>query len=191
MGSLKELPLPCPGSSICSSSRVASFTYKGRTVDVKQVGRELGVRYVLEGSVRAVARQVRITVRLIDATTGVHLWAHRFDGALEDVFSVEDEVAASVVGAIAPKLEQVEIERIKQKPPKSLDAYDCYSVGWPPSTAIPRRRSRRRSICSTKPLRSIPITPAPMVWRAGVMRAGKRIVGPRIRTGKPGRPRDW
>jgi TolB-like protein len=107
-------------------SRNSSFTYKGHAVDVKQVGRELGVRYVLEGSVRKAANRVRITAQLIDATTGAHLWADRFDGALEDIFELQDQVTERVVGAIAPKLEQAEIERAKRKPTESLDAYDCY-----------------------------------------------------------------
>ena len=110
-------------------ARNSSFTYKGRAVDVKQVGRELGVRYVLEGSVRKAANRVRITGQLIDASTGAHLWADRFDGALEDIFDLQDQVTASVVGAIAPKLEQAEIERAKRKPTESLDAYDYYLRG--------------------------------------------------------------
>jgi TolB-like protein/tetratricopeptide (TPR) repeat protein len=107
-------------------ARNSSFTYKGRSVDVKQVGRELGVRYVLEGGVRKVANRVRITGQLIDAATGVHLWADRFEGSLEDIFDLQDQVTASVVGVIAPKLEQAEIERAKRKPTESLDAYDYY-----------------------------------------------------------------
>jgi len=107
-------------------SRNSSFTYKGRAVDVKQVGRELGVRYVLEGSVRKAASRVRITAQLIDATTGAHLWADRFDGALENIFELQDQVTERVVGAIAPKLEQAEIARASRKPTGSLDAYDCY-----------------------------------------------------------------
>ena len=110
-------------------ARNSSFTYKGRAVDVKQVGRELGVRYVLEGSVRKAANRVRITGQLIDASTGAHLWADRFDGGLEDIFDLQDQVTASVVGAIAPKLEQAEIERAKRKPTESLDAYDYYLRG--------------------------------------------------------------
>jgi adenylate cyclase len=98
-------------------------------VDVKQVGRELGVRYVLEGSVRKAANRVRITGQLVDAVTGAHLWADRFDGGLEDIFDLQDHVTASVVGAIAPKLEQAEIERAKRKPTESLDAYDYYLRG--------------------------------------------------------------
>jgi len=110
-------------------SRNSSFTYKGHAVDVKQVCRELGVRYVLEGSVRKAANRVRITAQLIDAASGVHLWADRFDGALEDIFELQDQVTERVVGAIAPKLEQAEIERAKRKPTGSLDAYDYYLRG--------------------------------------------------------------
>jgi tetratricopeptide (TPR) repeat protein len=98
-------------------------------VDVKQVGRELGVRYILEGSVRKAGGRVRITGQLIDTSTGVHLWAERFDGALEDIFDLQDQVTASVVGAIAPRLEQAEIERTRRKPTGNLDAYDYYLRG--------------------------------------------------------------
>jgi TolB-like protein/class 3 adenylate cyclase/tetratricopeptide (TPR) repeat protein len=110
-------------------ARNSSFTYKGRAVDVKQVGRELGVRYVLEGSVRKAANRVRITGQLVDAATGAHLWADRFDGGLEDIFDLQDQVTASVVGTIGPKLEQAEIERANRKPTESLDAYDHYLRG--------------------------------------------------------------
>ena len=110
-------------------ARNSSFTYKGKNVDVKQVGRELGVRYVLEGSVRKSANRMRITGQLIDTSTGAHLWADRFDGELEDVFELQDQVTAKVVGAIAPKLEQAEMERAKRKPTESLDAYDFYLRG--------------------------------------------------------------
>jgi len=110
-------------------ARNSSFTYKGRTVDVKQVGRELGVRYVLEGSIRKAANLVRLTGQLIDASTGAHLSADRFDGDIEDIFDLQDRMTASVVGAIAPKLEQAEIERAKRKPTESLDAYDYFLRG--------------------------------------------------------------
>jgi tetratricopeptide (TPR) repeat protein len=98
-------------------------------VDVKQVGRELGVRYVLEGSVRKSANRVRISAQLIDASTGVHLWADRFESALDDVFDLQDQVTASVVSAIAPKLEQAETARATRKPTESLDAYDYFLRG--------------------------------------------------------------
>ena len=110
-------------------ARNSSFTYKGRAVDVKQVGRELGVRYVLEGSVRKAANRVRVTGQLIDVSTGTHLWGDRFEGALEDIFDLQDQVTASVVGAIAPQLEHAEIERAKRKPTESLDAYDFFLRG--------------------------------------------------------------
>jgi TolB-like protein len=110
-------------------ARNSSFTYKGRPIDVKQVGRELAVRYVLEGSVRRAANRIRVTGKLIDASTGAHLWADRFEGALEDIFGLQDRVTESVVGAITPRLEEAEIERTRRKPTKSLDAYDCYLRG--------------------------------------------------------------
>jgi TolB-like protein len=108
-------------------ARNSSFTYRGLAVDVKQVGRELGVRYVLEGSVRKAANRVRITGQLINATTGAHLWAERFEGTLDDIFELQDQVAASVVGAMAPQLERAEIERAQRMPTAS--AYDCYLRG--------------------------------------------------------------
>jgi adenylate cyclase len=110
-------------------ARNSSFTYKGRAVDVKQVGRELGVRYVLEGSIRKAGNRVRITGQLIDASTGAHLWADRFDGGLEDIFDLQDQVTASVVGAVQPKLEQAEIDRSRRKPTDNLDAYDYFLRG--------------------------------------------------------------
>jgi tetratricopeptide (TPR) repeat protein len=96
---------------------------------VNQVGREVGVRYVLEGSMRKAGNKVRITGQLIDTATGAHLWADRFDGGLEDIFDLQDQVTASVIGAISPKLEQAEIERATRKPTESLDAYDYYLRG--------------------------------------------------------------
>jgi TolB-like protein len=110
-------------------ARNSTFTYKGRPVDVKEVGRELGVRYVLEGGVRHAGDRVRITAQLIDASTGAHLWADRFDGGLGDVFDLQDQVTASVVGAIAPRLEQAEIERARRKPTENLSAYDYFLRG--------------------------------------------------------------
>jgi TolB-like protein/class 3 adenylate cyclase len=110
-------------------ARNSSFTYKGRAVDVKQVGRELGVGYVLEGSVRKAANRVRITGQLVDTATGAHLWADRFDGELGDIFDLQDQVTESVVGAIAPAVQKAEIERAKRKPTESLDAYALYLRG--------------------------------------------------------------
>jgi len=110
-------------------ARNSSFAYKGRSPDIRQVGRELGVRYVLEGSVRKAASKIRITSQLIDSGNGAHIWADRLDGALENIFELQDQVTENVVGAIAPQLERAEIERAKQKPTDSLDAYDHYLRG--------------------------------------------------------------
>jgi TolB-like protein/class 3 adenylate cyclase/Tfp pilus assembly protein PilF len=117
-------------------ARNSSFTYKGRAVDIKQVGRELGVRYVLEGSVRKAGTRVRITGQLVDAATGVHLWADRFEGALDDIFLLQDELTRHVVGAIEPELDRAEIERAKRKPPGNVDAVtEIYRglphISWP------------------------------------------------------------
>ena len=105
-------------------ARGSTLTYKGRAVDVKQIGRELGVRYVLEGSVRKAGRDMRLAVQIIDASTGAHVWAERFDRNCEDVFALQDEIAIAAVGAIAPSLRKAEIDRIRRKRPDSLDAYD-------------------------------------------------------------------
>lgn len=105
-------------------ARNSSFTYKGRTVDAKQAGRELGVRYLLEGSVRKVGDRVRITGQLIEAETGRHVWADRFDGWLEDLFELQDRITEAIVGAVEPTLKLAELERMREKPTESLAAYD-------------------------------------------------------------------
>jgi adenylate cyclase len=107
-------------------ARNSSFAYKGKSVDVKQVGRQLGVRYVLEGSVRKAGNRVRITAQLIEAETGAHLWADRFDGSLEDVFDLQDKVATSVAGVIEPALQAAEVRRSASRPTNDLTAYDLY-----------------------------------------------------------------
>jgi TolB-like protein len=107
-------------------ARNSSFTYKGQSVDVKQVGRELGVRYVLEGSVRKGGNRVRITGQLIETETGAHLWADRFDGSLEAVFELQDQVAVSVAGVIESALQRAEIRRSAARPTTDLTAYDFY-----------------------------------------------------------------
>src|SRR5215469_331358 len=107
-------------------ARNSSFAYKGKSPDLRQVGRELGVRYVLEGSLRKAGNRVRIAGQLIDTTTGAHIWAERFDGPLDDIFELQDEVASRVAGAIEPRLRSAEIERARRKPTESLDAYDLY-----------------------------------------------------------------
>jgi TolB-like protein/class 3 adenylate cyclase len=110
-------------------SRNSSFTYKGKAIDIKQVGRDLGVRYILEGSVRKVGSRVRITGQLIDVSSNAHLWADKFDGDFQDIFELQDKVAGSVVGAISPKLEKAEIELSRRKPTENLGAYDYYLRG--------------------------------------------------------------
>jgi len=107
-------------------SRNSSFTYKGKAVDIKQVSRELGVRYVLEGSVRKAGKRIRVTGQLIDASTDTHIWADKFDSDLEDMFDLQDRVTSSVIGAISPELERAEIARSRRKPTESLQAYDYY-----------------------------------------------------------------
>jgi len=107
-------------------ARNSSFTYKGQVIDVKRVGRDLGVRYVLEGAVRKAGDRVRITAQLIDATNGAHLWADRFEGSLEDVFELQDKVAVSVAGVIEPALQAAEAARSAFRPTTDLGAYDCY-----------------------------------------------------------------
>src|SRR5690349_18580063 len=111
-------------------ARNSSCTYKGQAVDVKQVGRELGVRYVLEGSVRKARQRVRITGQLIDALSGTHLWADRFDGSLEDIFELQDKVASSVAGVIEPALQAAETARSANRPATDLPAYDLYLRGY-------------------------------------------------------------
>ena len=110
-------------------ARNSAFTYKGRAVDVREVGRDLGVRYILEGSVRRTGKRVRITGQLVDATTGVHLWGDRFDGTLHDVFELQDRVAGTVAGAIEPRLQRAEIERAQRKATQDLGAYEYFLRG--------------------------------------------------------------
>jgi TolB-like protein len=170
-------------------ARNSSFTYKGRAVDVKQVGRELGVRYVLEGSVRKAANRVRITGQLVDATSGVHLWADRFEGPLDDIFELQDQVAMSVVGAITPTLERAEIERAKRKPTESLDAYDYYLRGM---TNFHRGTpSARQCRCSTRRHSSTRTSPPPMRWRLGAISGARSTAGWRTELKSPRKVRGW
>lgn len=137
-------------------ARNSSFTYQGRAVDVVHVGQELGVGYVLEGSVRKAADRVRITGQLIDAATGAHLWAERYEGTLDDIFELQDRIATNVAGAIAPQVELAEIERAKSKPTASLNSYDCYLRGL-----AHLHRGTRESVDAALPLfhRSIELDP--------------------------------
>jgi adenylate cyclase len=126
-------------------ARNSSFTYKGQATDVKQVGRELGVRYVLEGSVRKAGGRVRITTQLIDAPSGTHLWADRFDGSLDDIFELQDQVASSVAGVIEPALQTAETVRSAGRPTNDLTAYDLYLRAWA-MVCLRRGKSLRRSV---------------------------------------------
>ena len=110
-------------------ARNSSFTYKGRSIDITVVARELGVRYVVEGSVRKAGNRVRITAQLIDATNGNHLWADRFDGSLDDVFDLQDRITEQIVVAVEPEIQARERERARRKPPDSLDAWELMQHG--------------------------------------------------------------
>ena len=131
-------------------ARNSSFTYKGQPVDVKRVGRELGVRYVLEGSVRKAGERVRIGAKLVEAESSVHLWAQRYDSRLDDIFALQDEITLSVVGAIEPSLRDAEIERIKRKRPDNRDAYDLVL------RALPHARVGSPCRCSYRPRSECP-----------------------------------
>ena len=113
-------------SSLFVIARNSAFAYAGKSVDVRQIGRELGVRYVLEGSIRKAGNRVRITGQLIQADTGTHVWANRYDGDLDDIFALQDRITESVAGAVAPTIEHAEIDRVRRTRPDSLDAYDLY-----------------------------------------------------------------
>src|SRR5262249_32623032 len=109
--------------------RNSSFTYKGRAVDVKQIGRELGVRYVLEGSLRKSGNRIRVTAQLVEAEAGKHIWAERYDRDLADIFAVQDEITGALTIAIAPAIADAELHRAMRKPPGSLDAWAAYQRG--------------------------------------------------------------
>ena len=144
-------------------ARNSSFTYKGKTVDVRQVGRELGVRYVLEGSVRRVGGRVRFVGQLIDASSGVHIWADRFEGEMSDVFELQDRFTESAVAAIEPTLQIAEIDRLKKKPAANLNAYIFFYARSSSSMKVPRKVSPRRSTVSRRRLQLI--LPTPLPWR--------------------------
>ena len=151
-------------------ARNSSFTYKGQAVDVKRVGRELGVRYVLEGSVRKGGSRVRITAQLIDALTGGHLWADRFEGSLEDVFALQDKVASSVSGVIEPALQAAETARSSRRPTADLTAYDlylrAYAMVWSSSRQIPEALRLMEEAIARDPSYG----PA-LAWRRGLLSA--------------------
>lgn len=138
-------------------ARNSTFSYKGRAVDVKQVGRELGVRYVLEGSVRKAGGSVRVTAQMIDASTGAHVWAERYDRSSDDIFAIQDEIALAAVGAIAPSVRKAEIERVRRKRPDSLDAYDLVLQAQPDvDSGMPEQVTRALALLD----RAIALEPA-------------------------------
>ncbi len=140
-------------------ARNSTFVYKGQAVDIKRVGNELGVRYVLEGSVRKTGNRVRLTAQLIEAATGRHLWAQRYDRELADIFAVQDEVTETVVGAIEPELQRTEFARVRTKNPNELDAHDFFQRGryhlnaWTRRNSVARKQRSvgRSSLCPTSP----------------------------------------
>ena len=159
-------------------ARNSTFTYKGQAVDVKQVGRELGVRYVLEGSVRKAGNRVRITAQLIDAVTGAHLWADRFDGSLEDVFELQDKVAVSVAGVIEPTLQAAEMRRSADRPTTDLTAYDLYLRALATSLWSQEGAAARGAvICSSRRSRAIPHYGPALAWAGGMPLATLSVDG--------------
>jgi TolB-like protein len=110
-------------------ARNSTFAYRDTAVDVRTVARELGARYVMEGSVRKAGNRVRVTAQLIDGETGNHIWADRYDRELNDIFALQDELTVAIVGAIEPEMGRAEQERVERKPPQNLDAWDCYHQG--------------------------------------------------------------
>jgi adenylate cyclase len=148
-------------------ARNSTFVYKGRAVDVKQAGRELGVRYVLEGSLRKAGNRVRVTAQLIEAETGSHVWAERYDRPIGDIFDLQDELTLNVIGAIEPSLRQAEIERAKRKRPENLDAYDLYLRALPFAQVAMPGDAGKALCCLTRRWHWNPITPLLMLLRHG------------------------
>jgi adenylate cyclase len=151
-------------------ARNSAFAYKGKAVDVRQVSRELGVRYVLEGSVRKSGNRLRIVAQLIDATTGAHMWAEQYDGSVEDVFDLQDQITASVVGAIQPSIRAAEVERAKRKRPDSLDAYDLVMRALPDVWSLNPEANARAVCLLEQALRldsSYPMALALLAWCRG------------------------
>ena len=155
-------------------ARNSTFAYKGRVVSVQQIGRELGVRYVLEGSVRRSGPKIRITAQLVDASTGMHLWAEHYDGVVEDVFDLQDRITASVVGSIQPSIRSAEIERARRKRPENLDAYDLVMRALPYVWALEYEANKEAARLLDKALLLDPGYPLAMALAAWCR--GQRIV---------------
>ena len=161
-------------------ARNTTFTYKGRSVNVPQIGRELGVRYVLEGSVRRSGERIRITAQLIDAATGMHMWAEHYDGVVADVFDLQDQITASVVGSIEPSIRAAEIERARRKRPDNLDAYDLVMRALPYVWSLEYGDNAKRRSCSRRLCASIPIIHRPCRSPRGAAGSASSTTGRRI-----------
>jgi hypothetical protein len=140
-------------------ARNSAFTYKGKAGDAKNIAREFGVRYLLEGSVRRAGDRVRVTAQLIEAATGGHLWAERYDRDLVEIFAVQDEITGAVSGAILPAMERTERERAARKPPDSLDAWECYHRGLGILPSSKARRTTAHGVSSNARSSSIRASP--------------------------------
>jgi adenylate cyclase len=166
-------------------ARNSSFLYKGKTIDVQRVGRELHVRYILEGGVRRSANRLRITARLVDAESGLHLWAEKYDRALEDIFDLTDEIAAQVVGIVEPSLQRAEIERSRRKRVDSLDAYDLYLRAFSLVAAHMPQQTAEAIPLLEKALTLESATPPPTRSPPGVTSGASRVAALLRRTGTP------
>jgi TolB-like protein len=172
-------------------ARNSSFTYKGRAVEVKQVGRELGVRYVLEGSVRKAGGRVRITAQLIEAETDAHLWADRFDGALDDVFELQDKVAVGVAGVIEPVLQAAEIRRSAERPTRDLTAYDLYLRALRYHQSEDREGILQALDTVRRAIARDPRYGIALLWRRFATAVSMSLAGPMIRTRTAARVSIW
>ncbi len=167
-------------------ARNSTFAYKGKAADIRQVAKELGVRYVLEGSVRKAANRLRITGQLVEGTDATHVWADKFEGAIEDIFDLQDRLTESIVGAIEPSIRRAEIERARRKRPDNLDAYDLYLRALPHAYAnTPANTDEARYACSTRLCCSTRTTRSRTgIWRGVTSSAFSAAVSIRT-TGRP------
>jgi adenylate cyclase len=172
-------------------ARNSSFAYKGKTIDVKQVGRELGVRYVLEGSIRKSKNQVRITGQLIDASTGGRLWAGRSEGNLEDIFGLQDQITESVVGQIAPELERARLIAPSESQPRDWMHTIIFSAAWRIFISRQMKPTVKRYGSSIRPSHSIPILHCRTVWVVFVTQGGKHVAGRPTTLKNWPRPNGW
>ena len=165
-------------------ARNSTFAYKGRAVDIRKVAAELGVRYVLEGSVRRAANRLRITGQLIEGAAGTHVWADKFEGAAEDIFDLQDRLTESIVGAIEPSIRRAEIERARRKRPDSLDAYDLYLQAMPHAYMNTAEGASRHCDCSERRCGWIRTTRLRTPMRPGAMNSASFAADSIRRTGR-------